>query len=68
MVYQEEGERVLETALLAVGKVAVEWAGGKVKHSGVFVEVLRESHRFGGVDWRIRDKIDKVEFICILIP
>ena len=68
MVYKEEGERVLETELITVGKLAVESAGGKVKHAGVFVKVLRDSQRFGGVDWRSRDKIDKVEFRCILIP
>ena len=46
----------------------MELDGGKENLSWVFVEVLRNSQRFGGVDWRSGDKLDKLVCIFILIP
>ena len=65
---KNEGEHVIEAAPLMVGAGAVESAGGKEKSLGVFLEILRDRRRFREVDQRSRDKVDKVEFRCILTP
>ena len=46
IAHEEEVECVFEAALLAVGAGAVGSTGGKEKSMGVFVEVLRDIHRF----------------------
>ena len=42
MAYTEEGEHNLEAAPLALGTGVVDYAGGKAKCPGLFVEVLRD--------------------------
>ena len=45
-ILQRERERVIESAMLAVGKDALKSDGWKEKRSGVFVEVLMVRRRF----------------------
>ena len=47
--YEEEGERVIEDAPLAVGAEVVESSGWKAKRPEIFVEVLRDGRRFSKV-------------------
>ena len=49
MAYTEEGEHNLEAAPLALGTGVVDYAGGKAKCPGLFVEVLRDRQRFSEV-------------------
>ena len=67
-VCKKKGRRILKSAPLVVGSGVVESAGGKENCLGFFVEVMRDSQRFRGVDRRSKDKVDKVECRCILIP
>ena len=53
-------ECVLDVAALVLGAGAVDLAGGKVVHLGVFAEVLRDSQRFLAVAWSRVDKVYKV--------
>ena len=60
-VYKKEGKRILEVAPIVVCARAVESSGGKAKRLGVFLDIFRDSQRSRVVDWRIGDKVDKVE-------
>ena len=57
---KNEVEWVLNAATIAVGAGAVELGDGKVKHPGVFIDVLRDRKFFFEVDFSSVDKVNKV--------
>ena len=57
---KEEVECVLKASSLEVGTEAAELAGLKVKHMGVFVEVLRDRRKFMEFDQISIDNVDNV--------
>ena len=58
MNYEDEGERVLEVALLMVGPGAAESSGGMAKRPGDFMEFLRDMQRL--LEF-YRSSVNKVE-------
>ena len=68
MAYKVEGDCILKTAPLAVGKGAAESYTVKKNREVVFVDVLRDRKRFTEIDRKNIDKVDKVEFRCRLSP